>query len=398
MLLNYPNGTSLVNFKNTDELSHVTIANNTVSPAVALDITDAGIVNSGAPVIDGNPVNFIVREDVTAPAHPYGAFISSTYGAYPGEAVDDQTFLNSDGSGGFNNGRVRLSKDTNYSSFGTNTENQRRLWMVPTAYIDGANPPAVGDPARAITNTIEQIIPGLDPSILTFFQQKNLDFSSQNNMGVGDLDTEYYVAYDFDKNFWAEASFGIIFPTAKQIKEPKKVFLFALGNNGHMEVRIGTQGGYDVREWLKFSYDAYYSWVLNRTEPILASFSGATVKNFGPQVDAKIHWGYFWGHANFTFIEPCTQFVGFNLGYELYAKQADKVCFCRATMPDFLGNSGTLDPVLAAERTNVIAQKIRVEIFSDTKYCDIFGGWSNVFAGRNAMREVEWYFGFGLKF
>ncbi len=397
LLINYPNGTPEINFKNTDVLSHITAANNTVSPVVFEDITDAGVVNSTQP-IEGNPVNFIVRDNGTAPEHPYAAFASTTYGAYPGQGVDQQPFLNGDGTGGVNNGRVRMSQNNDYTVLGNTTSAQARLWMVPTAYIDNTNVAHVGDTAQAIANTIEQIIPGIDPSILTFFYQNNLDFSSQNNKGVGDLDTEYYVAYDFDERFWGELNFGIIFPTARQIKEPKKIFLFALGNNGHMELRLGTQGGYDVFDWFKFDFDAYYSFVLNRTEPILASFMGASVKNLGPQVDAKIHWGYFWGHVNFTFLEPCSKYVGFNLGYELYAKQRDKICFCRSTMPDYLGNYATLNPYLAAERTNVTAQKVRVEVFSDTRLFDIYGGWSKVFAGKNAMDEIEWYLGFGLKF
>ena len=85
--------------------------------------------------------------------------------------------------------------------------------------------------------------------------------------------------------------------------------------------------------------------------------------------------------------------LGFTLGYELYAKQNDKVCFCEDTAVDFLDRTEKLDHCILECDTDTMTHKLRGEIFNRIGYFEIFGGGSWIVAGRNAMREGELHIG-----
>ena len=90
--------------------------------------------------------------------------------------------------------------------------------------------------------------------------------------------------------------------------------------------------------------------------------------------------------------------LGCTIGYELYAKRKDKICFYGSTAKDFFGVQGTLDPCVLANRTNVVAHKARFEFFCQTRSCEFFAGWTHVFAGKNAPKETSWYLGIMIGF
>ena len=60
---------------------------------------------------------------------------------------------------------------------------------------------------------------------------------------------------------------------------------------------------------------------------------------------------------------------------------------CIAT--DFLGRERVLDSQILKKRTDVIAHKVRTEIFRRFDYAEYFFGGSYTFAGRNAPREMD---------
>ncbi len=53
------------------------------------------------------------------------------------------------------------------------------------------------------------------------------------------------------------------------------------------------EGGWKPREWFAFQFDWTYNHVFERTQPKGAPFLGATVRNIGPDIGAKVKWDYF---------------------------------------------------------------------------------------------------------
>jgi hypothetical protein len=57
-----------------------------------------------------------------------------------------------------------------------------------------------------------------------------------------------------------------------------------------------------------------------------------------------------------------------------------------------------LDAHVIERRTNVMAHKVKTEIFYQGDYYETFAGWHHVFAGKNASKETDWYIGFAIYF
>jgi hypothetical protein len=93
---------------------------------------------------------------------------------------------------------------------------------------------------------------------------------------------------------------------------------------------------------------------------------------------------------------PC---LGFDIGYELYAKARDKVRLCQATAANFGGGSQqTLDATVAERDTRRVEHKVRTEFFYNTGCFDVVGGFANTFAGQNIQQETDWYLGLVVSF
>ena len=178
-----------------------------------------------------------------------------------------------------------------------------------------------------------------------------------------------------------------------------RIYWQPTGNNGHFEFRGGLEGGVH-RSWFALRGMATYTHVFDHTEMRAPAFAGATIKNIpvGGAVPARVNWGYFWGNLDVTIFHPKCCECGLVFGYELYAKQSDKVCFCKSTAKDFLGFTHKLDDTILEEGTNTRLHKIRGEFFHRIGCCEYFGGAYYSLAGRFALKETEFHVGAAIYF
>ena len=346
------------------------------------------------------PVHVIKNAAGDVPELPF-ARININNGGAPNPAgfvpVNLLPFLAANGGNLPSDGdRARFNETTNYAALQASKAAQRQLWLVGTAKTDPLNTPNnvtdLMNEARAIQTTIQSILKGINTDVIDFFADKGISFDTQNIQGAGDLDVDVYVTRQFCK--WnGQAALGMRFPTGGRVKNPGKLLAQPLGNNGHYELRGALFAGWEPTYWVALSADASYNWVLKRTENVAAAFKGATVKNIGPSVKADVSWQYFVGNFDVTFLHPCNNQLGFDVGYEPYVKRSDKVHFLTSTAEDLLGNVQPLDDSVLENRTSVVAHKIRAEIFHQWDYFEIFAGWAQVVAGKNAPHDTDWHLG-----
>jgi len=305
----------------------------------------------------------------------------------------------------------RVDAATSYAVLSADKAQQEKIFVVPafsTGFNGSENLYTAG--GLTIKNKVEQKIRELNEDDSSCKKGPELLFAEygvcltdkQCVTGLGDLDTSVYVAYDFTDRSFAEIVFGMRFPTGKKNGCPGKIYHIPTGNNGHFEAKLGVDGGWRSKRWFGIHAEAYYTHVLEAIEKRPAQFCGATVRGIGPCVDAKVKWGYFVGHLDMTVFHPENQKMGFALGYEIYYKRHDKVQFCGACLgdraEDFLGNIVKLSSSLAEVDTNILAHKIRGQVYHRWNYFELYAGASRVVGGWNGMLENEVHIGFGINF
>ncbi len=362
----------LVEFVSAPPLNNMKIA--------AVDVTDFPV--------EPNPVHILQRDDETPPEEGPFCKLNTIVSGLP--------FVQGDGSGLVNNQQGRFQQDppTSYAALGNDKAAQRKLWVEPTAMAN-VNDVQMLAGAETIGTEITNIVRKLGRlSAVGFFKDHGVNFNTQHIVGVGDLDTQFYLNYEFCRSL-VEGVVGVRWPTGVKAKDPGELYtIFSTGNNRHFELQLGLLGTWEPTCWFIFKGDAYWSYAFKRDELVGAPFRGATVKNIGPCVKADISWQSFVGHADFNFLVPCNPRVGFMVGYEGYVKSKDNVSLQQSSAKDFLGNTQPLDPCVLERRTKVVSHKIRTEMFHQGDYFEIYGGWSHVLAGKNAPNESDWHLGF----
>lgn len=405
--------TPLVKFNDPNHSNHITINQIDVTQSGA-DLNDIQTMTKNV----GQPIHVVMREDETPPKLPCslvnapeitgvgGSSQMAPPGVTPESAINS---LTGDGQSGFTdagdgsgNQRSRFTAANTYDALGGDVAQQRKLWVVPTtrnretqltgqptvSFLD------ISEGARNIQTAVSSILKNINTSAIEFLKDKGLTFASQHICGLGDLDADFYIQRHCPC-WYGEFLIGLRFPTGKKIKDPSKLLLFpATGNNGHWEIKFGGELGWEVRDWLNIELGAFYHHAFKRTEKVNASFKGATVKNIGPAIDAEISWGYFLGNIDFTFRVPCNPFVGVTYGYSPFVKQEDSVKFKQTTAEDLFGVERELDSNVLELRTKAISHQFRVEGFYQGCYGEVFGGFTRIFGGKNAMRESTYYLGF----
>jgi len=287
---------------------------------------------------------------------------------------------------------------------------QEQIYIVPGyARTNGNNNTMYTAGAMTIKNRVDQLIRELEQdgeakkSPETILAEYGICLEDGACVtGLGDLDTSFYVGYDFNDRSFAELVFGMRFPTGKKNLCPAKIYRVSTGNNGHFEAKLGVDAGWRSEKWFGVHAEAYYSHVLEATEKRNAIFSGAKIRGIGPCIDAKVKWGYFVGHLDMTVFHPENQKMGFALGYEIYYKRNDRVKFCGVCLgdraQDFLGNIVQLDSTMAMVDTNILSHKLRGEVYHRWDYFELYAGVSRVVAGWNCMLENELHIGFSINF
>lgn len=349
-------------------------------------------------------------------------------GTMLGNVVATRSVVNNDGTltTGVNAeiNRAGFNNVTDYTNLGALGGAQAKLYIVP-----GYDPnPENGKTTRfeteaaIIMDAVEDAMSELETTgemqAEQYFYDQGVHFCQNHRMvGLGDMDLDLFVGYDFTKKCWGKLVAGVVFPTGKKICDPGQLLEQATGNNGHFELKLGADFGWKACKWLAFDLDASYNFVLEANEWRGAPFKGATIKNIGPKIQAKTKWGYFTGHFDVSFFHPENQNLGFTLGYEAYVKQCDKIKLCgtcgaagttstTAVQFPVMGGCGQstvlnatpaeLDASILAADTKRVSHKIRGEVFHRWSFCEIFGGASSVFAGKNIMKETECHIGCGI--
>lgn len=295
-----------------------------------------------------------------------------------------------------NNERDYLTRNRDYSAIKADPT----LFLVPSSGVGTAGL----DKSLLVEDIIDQAIQdaatatGGSNSGEQFFRNCCISFESQRTVGLGDLEIDVYGGYHTD-NWYADLMLNMRFPTGKKDKDPRRVFLQPLGNNGHVEVGPGVEGGWEGC-WFGITLGAAYNHVFRAREKRAAPFTGATVINIGPNVNVDVSWGYVTAHADLTFLHPRNKYLGGTFGYEFYTKQNDKVRFCKdpATATDCCGNTNPLNTCLLETNTNTQTHKLRGTVFHRIRCWELFAGASLIVAGRNAMQEAEWLLGINVYF
>ena len=354
----------------------------------------------------------IVSEEVGLPHttsnQPIVALIGSTAGTFP-----DQLFarkhnyitanLAADGSGVGNGVRGQFQQISYLEQLGGDILSQSKLFVVPTI----ADATSGGSTQNQITHGASQILAAVtaavnaleNVSVTNFFDDNGINMWDGRNKGLGDLDVDLYAngRWGCERRFLGELQLGLRLPTANKLCDCKQVIKQPLGNNGHVEGRLGAQLGWDATDMFKFTVAGTFNHVFSTKERIPAPFVGATIKNIGPCIDADISWNYgtFDAFAS-VFANHC---CGFDVGYQLYVKGTDKLCPCVSAATDFAGNANQLiNSCVATRLTNVVSHKVRTEFFLGHSFCEVFGGFIYTFAGKNAMRDSDCYLGMRINF
>ncbi|MCL5436397.1 MAG: hypothetical protein M1549_00780, partial [Candidatus Dependentiae bacterium] len=384
-----------------------------------LDFLSA-LVSSVSFPYQGNPL--VVYETATNPTtemagnavdvtpvtnnQPIVEVIASSTGAIPtterwGDYPANGTVpLAGDGSGVMSGSRGRFVHGTDYTSLSASTLAQSQLFVVPSV-DSGTNEVVSG--ANQIMGAVQAAIPNLQ-SISDFYQQVGLNFCKSHRTGVGDLDFEFYAGRNWGcrGKWWTDVIFGIRCPTAKQTScstcTPSCYPVWMpTGNDKHLELRLGGAFGVDVRDWVKLFAHGSWSWALAHNERIATPFQGATVKNLGPCMNAKVKWGYWEGDVDASFF--ANDCCGLDVGYQLYYKSRDKIRLCTTTATDWAGRTGqALDVNVITRNTKQMGHKAKAGFFAIINDCEIDGGWSTTVGGYNMPRETDFYVRFGVSF
>lgn len=302
------------------------------------------------------------------------------------------------GTGGNNGDRLAFQVG-DYAPLAGNCDAQSELFIIPNSRGTGELMPDGAAIGATIDYIIKSSLSSFNTSALGFLESKGIDLChNQRVSGFGDLDTDLYLGYDFTECFYGEFAIGARWPTGKKMKDAGLVYYQPTGNNGHFELKAQGDLGWQPTHWAGLHVNASYSHVFSRTEKKAAAFKGATVKNIGPSIDAKVSYGYFVGHFDVTLFHPENCNLGLAVGYELYAKRKDKVTFATAMAKDLNGDLKPLDETILEKDTNAVSHKIRGEMFHRWNYCELFIGASRAFAGRSVLKETEAHVGIGIYF
>lgn len=290
------------------------------------------------------------------------------------------------------------------------------LWLTFRRAADSADPErfsrnelGTAGEGGAIARNIENQLRLFTQNPFAFFASKDFQLETGIRSGLGDIDLDLFYEHDFCDEWRGEVWVGVRFPTG-QGKDQQNPYQPQLGNGEHWEVKIGGLMAWQPTCWMNIKIDGMYSFVLESSETRAAAFKGATIKNFGPAVQADVDWGYAVGHVDFTFFHPCTDKVRSMVGYEIYYKTEDHLSFKQKQAESWLGrkfdaagnlvaNPQDLDSGLARKNTEGIGHKVRWETSCQiNKYFEIFGGGTCVFAGQNVTRDRDAHLGYNIRF
>lgn len=367
-----------------------------VYPATDIQIASqnmsGGIAQAGTPTANAPSVSFIESANSKLPSSVRWADVPS----------NGSTVVLGNGSGLSNLERGRVASDIPYAALSGNQAAASTLYVVP-------NVGGVGDPNQALllpaANTIftniaaaVQSMGSNGNSIADFVNQVGLNACYGNTSGFGDLNFEFFMAYDWKDCGYLEGRLWIMAPTGVRVQNPLNIFKFPTGNNGHPEVGLGIAGGISKLQYLAFNFDAYYIWVTPAKNNVAAPFTGALVKNIGPCVPGKTSWQYGIIDLNVNFINPYCECMGVMVGYEAWLKSHDKLKLCSTSTTDWAGNVEPLNPCVYTANSDRVANRIRTETFFNGECISTFLGFEATVSGKNIPAEIDFHIGLDIYF
>jgi hypothetical protein len=378
----------------------VRYSNSPVPGLVTISGYQASGDNSGVPNLAGYMTK---STDGLAPSVPFRrdfTQVTTALGA-DGEGIDGETYF--------------MSTAVNYAgNLRNDRDAQGTLFFVPRslAASEAANPADVGQlttNAQQVLDNIEAIV---DADLLvaepasTFFLDNGINLLAHECIhGVGDLFTEVYGGIGHYDDWFVDGIFGVQFPTGKSAENARRIYYQTTGNNGHVVVCLGLDGGWKPCPWFAFEIRPYFYHACKRSENRAAPFAGQRVINIGPEINVDVSWNYFVFRTDFSFFHPHNPDLGFQLGYELFAKGNDHVSLgscipCNDPVTtDLLGRiDQPLNVEIYEHHTNTLTNKLRGQIFYRSGYFEIFGGGTQIVSGRHAMKESEGHLGLTIYF
>jgi hypothetical protein len=372
-------------------------------PVLRYDAPDPGeIAVMGVPITGTSPEQtnvqpaaYITKSNAgTTPIPPFRrqpAEINAVLGA-DGEGVNGQTYYMQTGVDYKNN--LRNDRDA-----------QGTLFLVPRSTPEGVLTPF----AVTILDQVRAIVDGdlaISEPASSFFLDNGINLLAHDvTRGVGDLFTEVYGGIGHYNDWFVDGIFGVQFPTGKRASNAKNIYAQTTGNNGHVVVCLGLDAGWQPKPWFAFEIRPYFYHACNRSETRAAPFAGQQVINIGPNIDVDVSWNYFVFRTDFSFFHPHNPDLGFQLGYELFAKGNDRVSLgscipCNDPVAtDLLGRPDQpLNVEIYEHNSNTLANKLRGQIFYRCNYFEIFGGGTQIVSGRHAMKESEGHLGLVIYF
>lgn len=356
----------------------------------------ASAENSSSPSLAGYMTK---SDDGTVPEVPFRRVPSQVTVALgaDGQGVDGQTYF--------------MSNSIDYaSSLGNDRDAQGRLFFVPRAIeLDPTSVGQLTTQSQQLLDNIRAIIDGdllISEPASTFFENNGINLLAHECIhGVGDLFAEVYGGIGHYDDWFVDGIFGVQFPTGQKASDAKRIYYQPTGNNGHLVMCLGLDGGWKPRPWFAFEIRPYFYHACKRSENRAAPFAGQKVINIGPEINVDVSWNYFVFRTDFSFFHPHNPDLGFQLGYELFAKGNDRVslgscipCNNPATT-DLLGRPNQpIDVEIFEHNTNTLTNKLRGQIFYRCNYFEIFGGGTQIVSGRHAMKESEGHLGLVIYF
>lgn len=357
------------------------------------------LVNYSDPDFPPNNPITISNQDITEQQNTPVSALKSASGRLPSTTwaisqIEAQALpaLNQSGSNIGNTQRGRFDSSINYTPLGQNTANQAMLFIVPSVNDD-----TTAAEARVIQLHVNELLACIGFESEDVFKKCGISFNSQRITGFGDLDTELYAGWFPADYTYLEGFIGVRWPTGKKNHTPQNVFRQPLGNNGHYEIKLGTQVLWQPCSWAALQGDVTGYFVNFSKECIATAFTNAVVKNIGIPVTASIKWNYYILHTDLIFTPQNWCWISGVVGYEFYHKSCDTINFCQKTAQDCLGVQQELSGRLLSQNTRVSSHKIRGEaLIEPSSWLYFFGGASKVVSGSNVPKETEWYLGFTL--
>lgn len=294
----------------------------------------------------------------------------------------------------FNGVPNAIGSQPNYAGgLGASDAAQRQLFLVPVSSSSSVTFEPIG---LTVQNTIDRVLEDLEllnTGAVSYLASKGVDFGrSDCSTGAGDTFIDIWGG-KMTECWFADGLIGFRLPTGTNYDNPHRIYQQTTGNNGHFATKLGVEGGYKPCDWLGMKLEFFWRHNFNRVEKRAAAFKGAEIRNIGPCIDARVNWDDFQLYTDFTFFSQRCPDLGWDFGYEFYAKTKDDVCFCATEAEDWSGQLQQLDKRVLERDTNTQAHKVRAEIFNQWGCFQLFFGGSYIIAGKNVMKETQWHLG-----